>query len=311
MKIKYKGLILCFIALVFLHFGQVWFYHKQVMTKTIQQQKERAFLNEKEAITTWIMGDSHPLLDVDPTTLSLAFNWAGTSENYVLNYFKIKHLLSKYRKPIRILLSAEYHSFSAQGMELLLQHELDDGFWANKINANELARVAKNSRPIRWKLAAQWFPYAGQYYRGLTSWFQKEETIRFRGWLPNEEVFDNNPLKNKLLASKIESHAGRYQMVDSVQLHFLLKIIGLCQQENIQLQIVRYPLHPQYRNALGKKTDLARIDQIFNTVFGETPVLDFRNLYDGQTQFFSDPDHLNHEGAQDFSEILAKQMEKK
>ncbi|HRH34260.1 MAG TPA: hypothetical protein PKY12_04340 [Catalimonadaceae bacterium] len=279
-------------------------YSRLVMNNTIQQQKERLFLKNKNQFTIWVMGDSHPLLAFDPGLVKGSFNWAGTSENFVLNYHKLKYLLQNGHKPVQIILSAEYHSFSSQGMNLLKNHELDDCYWSKRISITKFVSETGDHDLYRWWFSARFIPFAGQYFHLFSSLFKAKQPVGNSGFLPSEEVFDLNPSFSKDLEAKIESHTSGHNLVDSVQVFYLKKIVELCQSNEILLTFIRYPIHPEYRKLLAKRANLSAIDSIYSSVFKEVPLHDFTRFFDLKTRHFSDPDHLNLKGAEIFTSLL-------
>lgn len=293
------------LTLVILHIGLLCLYQKVIMGNTIQNQKERYFNQHPKKANVWVFGDSHPLLAFDPQWFPGSFNWAGTSENYVLNYFKIKDLISKGLKPDKIIISAEYHGLSTQGMALLKNHELDDSYWVYKISSRELAANQPNGSDFyRWKISATGATYAGQFYN-LISYLDRHETrISSQGYLASVEVFETSHEKGKVLFSKIKSHTS-YPMIDPIQIIYLKKIKNLCSREGISLVFVRYPIHPDYYRLLKEATNTRSIDSTYQTILNKEVVLDFRFRFDENLNYFSDPDHLNSNGAKVFTKILA------
>lgn len=278
-----------------------YLYSWEISKNSIQQQKERNFLSENNQIKIWVVGDSHPLLAFEPTQIDGSFNWAGTSENYALNYFKIKYLLKKGYKPNHIILSAEYHGFSSQGMSLLKNHELDDCYWASRIAISEFVIDIKDNGLYKWWIGARFFPFAGQYYTIFSSCFKKNQTISTLGFLGSGEIFDFKLNKTNELNDKIKSHTKGFTMIDPIQVFYLKKIVGLCQENQIRLSFIRFPIHPDYHYLLSKNADLNKIDSMFRSALKGQSFWDFSRLFDKNTTYFSDPDHLNQSGAKVFT----------
>lgn len=306
---KYHPLVFVISLLLALHFLSYGWFWLVVSRHSMQQQLvNNGSLGRNCDI--WIMGDSHPLYGLDPKYLPGSQNLAATSENYVLNYFKIKHSLKAGQKPQLIIIPAEYHSFSKQGLSLLWNHELDDLYWSEVIEAQELAKDVGNSEPIRWKIAAKFFPYAGQYYRAITGMFQEPATIDSLGFIASSEVFDRHPDKIQEAKSRAESHAGKFNLIDPLQIRYLQKIKVLCEREGIKLVAIRYPIHPIYRQCMEKRPEVQAVDTLIISQFFENSdvagLYDYRRLFNEQSQYFCDPDHLNETGAQILTEKFRK-----
>jgi hypothetical protein len=80
----------------------------------------------------------------------------------------------------------------------------------------------------------------------------------------------------------------------------LLDIIRICNQNNIRVVGIKFPLSSEYIRVLGDKaygTD--RILQSHNI-----EVLDYKNLFVNNDTYFEDQDHLNETGARQFVTLL-------
>ena len=308
MKRKLDSKILnWFLAFGIIHFGCHFFHQYYLMKDTQQNQKETLFRNLHSEKQIWFMGDSHPMLAVNPGFIPDSYNWATRSENFLLTYFKIKFLLNQGFKPKHIYLGAELHSFSAQGKALILNHELDDGWWASKISPFEFKGNEYRIPFLRWWLTANFASHAGQFYH-LKFLFPKPEMgFSDNGFFSDSTVW--NPEKDSfgLLTKKFKSHFGKYDLVDPVQLEFLNKIVDLTQKEGIKLSLIKYPVSKPYLHLAYSKTKSNQIDSIYQGFSGKIEVLDYRTYFLNSPEFFSDPDHLNNAGAKIFSLMLKKQ----
>lgn len=287
-----------------IHIGFVVIYQKLVMGNTQQKQKEAFYGSLPSKPRIWFMGDSHPLQALNPAYFPSAFNWGGSSENYALNYYKLRHLLSRGWKPETIFLSAEIHGLSAQGRWLLLNHELDDSYWNNKLDPGELDAVCGNHAFSRWWLAASFAPYAGQFYQLSRLWKKETQSIDSLGYMPSLGSWETEADAAGHLAQKVQSHVGKYKMIDSLQANYLLKIKDLCKAEGIRLVAIKYPVSAPYLSAVDRYTSISAIDSAYSQCLAGIPVLDFRKYFIRNPQYFSDPDHLNSTGARVFSRML-------
>lgn len=283
------------ILLLVLH-GLSYGWYRFAMHLTFQQQMARNGSWGRDCLF-WIVGDSHPFYDIDPMYLKSSENLAATSENYVLNYFKIKNYLKSGKKPVYIILPAEYHSFSKQGLSLLFHHELDDLYWADLIDAEALARDCQSSEPKRWKWVARYFPYAGQYYRGLTTPFKAPVYIEKAGFFASNDIFDQQPNPDQLARDRVHSHTANHGLMDPVQILYLQKILDLCQREDILAIGIRFPIHPTYNQKMVRLPEVQQVDSLIQARFSQSILWDYRHFFDQETGNFCDPDHLNAAGA--------------
>ena len=297
------------LCLLVVHISMVFFYQKVLMKNTSQQRKETLYDNLKTKPEILFMGDSHPLKDINPRYFPNAFNWGGSSENYILNYFKLKYLLKKGWKPKVIFLSTEMHSLSAQGQQLILNHELDDTYWRNKINPREIDAIVGGTSYTRWWITANFAPYAGQFYHLKNLFSPTIENLSQTGYAPGNQVWEMEENRNEKLNALTKSHFGKYEIADSVQIVFLKKFKSLCAGENIRLVPIQYPVHFQYLQSAGKQINVTQMDSILSQSVKPNGMIKLRNLFDRHPVYFSDPDHLNTKGAQIFSQWLWKNWE--
>lgn len=82
----------------------------------------------------------------------------------------------------------------------------------------------------------------------------------------------------------------------------LTRIIRLCEENNIELIGIKFPLTKEYYNVLGDNSFNA--DSLF--YLNNIKVIDFKNLFLQNDDFFYDQDHLNNIGSEKFINVLAK-----
>ena len=80
----------------------------------------------------------------------------------------------------------------------------------------------------------------------------------------------------------------------------LLEIINLCKENNIELIGVKFPLANSYLKMSDKNDYCA--DQLF--ILNGLKVLDYRSIFVDKQENFSDQDHLNSVGGEEFVNIL-------
>jgi len=291
------------VFLVF-HFGFHFLHKNWLMKQNQQAEKELNFNGLSSKPKVWFMGDSHPLLAIDPEQIPESFNWASRSENYILCYYKIKYLLERGHKPTIIFLPAEIHSLSSQGKSLIVNHELDDSWWANKISPFEADAAANGSDFRRWWLAANFASHAGQFYHLKFLAAQPQLGLTKLGFMPDSTDFSQNENAKEIINEKVKSHVGKFKLVDSLQIKYLNKTIQLLKESGIKLVLVKYPVSKPYFEAISERINPKLVDQEFVRLKDKVKILDFRNLYFGRPELFSDPDHLNQKGAEEFSQMF-------
>lgn len=309
-----KKLIISILVLVLMH-AIFWFLYVEILTNNGLQRIKAKLIQESEnqAADFWIMGDSHPMLGINPDSIGNAFNWAGTSEYYFLTSLKLKHALDNGRAaPEVIILPLDLHSFSAQGNALLLHHELDDAFWCSLTQASEIPEEERPTGYLRWWLTAKFFPYSGQYYRFFSAFRKEEYQFRNDGFTEVADDFGRQPISVRRAKAKERflAHFGKYQTIDSLQVNSLRKIAETCRNHKIRLVLVSFPLSGEYASLAEKEEGLEKVRKLHQRIAARETVLNFRNAFLNQPQLFSDPDHLNTAGASALSVLLRKELEK-
>jgi len=87
---------------------------------------------------------------------------------------------------------------------------------------------------------------------------------------------------------------GKQNIFSDVNIHYLLQIIELCRQRNIDLVMLNTPLFGYYKNSIPHEY-LEKYDQIVNTY--QLKVVDFHELPLSDSCFIPDGDHVSGRGS--------------
>lgn len=143
-----------------------------------------------------------------------------------------------------------------------------------------------------------------------------ESEITEYGQLVKREVFSNENDKDSKIEQEIASHFINISLIDDLSFKYFIKMISLAKQNDINIIFVRYPLPSQYLEEL--KTKGIFIDEFDNTVLREIEkniendpvVLDYRNYFANNLDYFSDTNHLNYEGSKELSKKIFEDLSK-
>jgi hypothetical protein len=293
-----------------------WYLYVAIFSADSIQRKKAALkkIPQNHGASVWIMGDSHPMLGLNPALIGHAFNWAGTSEYYFLTRLKIKKALSDahVEKPYALLLPLDLHSFSAKGNRLLLQHELDDYFWQKHLNYNEITSRKLPEIFLRWWISARFFPYAGQFYQPLASMKGMKYKIQPDGFVPDETNFGKLTRSERISAarSRYQAHFGNSIETDSLQINALAEIMQLCSTHNIHLFLIAFPLSDEYLKEAEADSRIKQVQRLQQNFIRKNTFLNYQHVFRNRPELFSDPDHLNTRGAEMLSRMLKTQLEK-
>ena len=314
-KSRLRFLALMILSVLCLH-CMFWYLYVVFFTADSIQRKKAELKKTPQNYdaSVWIMGDSHPMLGLNPALIGHAFNWAGTSEYFFLTRLKIKKALSdaNVKKPSTLLLPLDLHSFSEKGNRLLLQHELDDYFWQKHLNYNEIKSRELPDIFLRWWISARFFPYAGQFYQPLASMKGMKYKIQPDGFVPDETDFGKLPRSERISVarSRYKAHFGNSIETDSLQIKALAEIIQLCSIHNIRLFLIAFPLSDEYLKEAESDPRIKQIQRLQQNFIRENTFLNYQHVFRNRPELFSDPDHLNNRGAAMFSRMLKTQLEK-
>lgn len=301
-----RSLTLGLVAFLLLYALSYGLYLLLTNSLSVNAEKERNFKALFPRARIWFMGDSHPLQAVLADSIPGAFNWASSSESYVLTYFKIRSLLGEGYRPDGIILPLEYHSFSAQACALWLGHELDDVFWKSKTDIRDPAWQPEFNR---WYFQAQLAPFAGQFYKAGQIWTPKKAIISPAGFQKDTLNWAQNPDPLMLLQARVKSHFGKFEVLDSLQVRFLGRILQLAEDKGIRIWFVRYPLSEAYLKSVKVLPQYSILETTIQKAGSGNKVLDFRNIFREEQHYFSDPDHLSEIGARVFCPVLKQALQ--
>ena len=304
---KIRHLIILACALTALH-GLFWFLYAEVLSSgSLQRRKASIFQTERnKSASIWILGDSHPMMALNPANIPGSFNFACTSEYYFLNLQKLRSLIKDSQRPELIVLPLDLHSFSAQGNALLLQHELDDVYWSQLLDWKEIRKRSLPSEWIRWFISARYFPYAGQYYRFI-SWFKEDPyQVEANGFVPASAAISeqNKTERDEAAQARYQAHFQKFPARDFLQMKALQEIKNTCRKEGIKLVLIAFPLSDDYLKLSDGDSALLSVRALQDSMKASSHYLNFNRVFTGLPEYFSDPDHLNNQGAEQLSKML-------
>ncbi|HLO89757.1 MAG: hypothetical protein ACM3ME_09285 [Chloroflexota bacterium] len=263
--------------------------------------KYLAFGNSHDCINTHILND--------------CFNYGSPSENYIQSYYKLKYILEKSgKKPEYFLLQSDASSY---GKKISDRYEYNS-YWIKYIDYIELAKV-KDDRSVLWKwLEGMFFSYAGNYkdiQLSIVYRIKMKNLEMYRGFRPhrNFQNFASDINRQKSAwnkASLINSSDGYFD--PSIRYYFI-KMLELCQQYNVKLVLIRYPVSKEFDDEERKIVPVDKlyteVDSIAAKYSCYAGTLDYHNIYFDNPNYFFDPDHLNVQGSDLLTERLAEDLQ--
>ena len=288
----------------------VYFYVNIVMADSILLRVDKQFVQHPKTITTLILGDSHSQFDIDPSGFGNSFNFASANGSPIHNYYKLKYVVDHGYQVQNVILPLDFHTFSSAYFD----EPANSWYWKKYIDFNEFNSYFRD--PVSAKLKNyfdRYVPYFGQREHFIHFLDPKKKDRKISdGFIPVFEHKDKAALQ-KSAQERVALHYQGKEIFSDVLLGYFKKTLALCQRADIQCVLVRFPVSESYFNLTKEFVNEGNFDTIVNKLLSDfkgVPVLDFRREFFGATEYFSDADHLNSEGALEFSKILNDKLKR-
>lgn len=266
--------------------------------------------NVPQHITYLIVGDSHGYVNIDNKMLNkLSYNLSQMSDSLLDIYSKLLFLIDNGVKIDAIIIQLDPHLYAnyrifRNNNEVIINY-LDYDSYTRIYNVN----------------------YLEFYLLKIPVFSQKNRNFVFKSSIKKIiNLFSNtlkNPIKENIIFS-INDQSISERNINSVErsnYHFsngildndkikdiFVKIVKLAIKNDIDLIGIKYPVSKcYYENTSDKYNHF--IESINNfTKSHIDSVLDYEKLFYNKDEYFDDPDHLNVNGAIEFTKILNQQL---
>jgi len=281
----------------------------------VNEKMDEQFAAYDDTLKYLAMGNSHNCINTH--ILENCFNYGSPSENYIQSYYKLKHILEETgKKPEYLLLQSDVSSY---GSKISDRYEYNS-YWIKYIDYMELARV-KQDRDILFKWAeGKFFSYAGNYkdiQLSIVYSIKMPKLEMHNGYRPHRDFknFANDLNKQKSAWNKAQLINTADVYFDPAIKYYLKKILDICQEHNVKVVLIRYPLTREFseeeRKIVPADKLFAEIDKIAAGCSTYWGTLDYHDLYFDHPEYFFDPDHLNVKGSDLFTARLQQDLEAK
>lgn len=310
---SFKNRLLIFSAIlvvinVLLDQGFKYFSVHNILNEKMDEQ----FAGYNDTLKYLAMGNSHNC--VNTRILPLSFNYGSPSENYIQSYYKLKHILERSgKKPQYLILQSDLSSY---GTKISERYEYNS-YWIKYLDYVELAKV-KEERSVLFKwLEGKLFSYAGNYkdiQLSIVYRLKMKNLEMYNGYRPHRDYhnFANEPNKQKSAWNKAQLILTNDLYFDPSIKYYFEKILSLCQQHNVQVVLVRYPLTKEFNTEERKIVPagklISEIEAIASNYSVYRGTLDYHDIFFDHPEYFFDPDHLNVKGSDLFTERLVKDL---
>ena len=306
------GIIVIFILL------SVWFYFR-IEKKNIWNIKLNRFNSYPHAVKVLFIGDSHPEQSIKNKFLPEDFyNFSNSAANAKELFLLIKYIYKKQPTIKFIVLPIEYHNFNCGFADNLY---LDHIRYLNP-EKKDLRFVYKDIPlyKIKFQFLIQRLPLLMQKNRELFAkvlindlllfilgkkaqvYDSLGDTVNLRVWThKNEET----RFKDSRSRAKVQS-LENIKSDDLVRIFY--EIINFCDKNKIKIIGIKYPITNEYLSIINTY-DINSVNKIYD----DTKIfkrLDYMDLFKDKQDYFGNPDHLNDTGAEIFTNIVVKELQK-
>lgn len=247
---------------------------------------------------TYLLSDSHGNALGNLTEKNNVYNFSAGGDSYIDMHRKLQFLIKK-SKIQRVLVSVDDHTLSKY-REAMNNVDRSVVFldWGIDDSKEKLFEIIKNNYVKKYLI---FFNIKGREVLKsyLNSKFSKKNNDH-REW--NSLSLDE---KKKLSRTRFNFQFN-YEKSELLT-YYLLEIINLCNDNNIELIGIKFPLTNEYFSTLGDNSFGA--DNIFESK--NIKVVDFKNIYLGNDEYFYDQDHLNKKGSSELVKVLSGNVLKK
>ena len=236
-----------------------------------------------------IIGDSHPLMGLNPEKFVSAENIAQFAEPYVITFWKLKKML------VSTKLDSVIIGFAPHNISAFNDYKFSDEKWSYEMfrRSYQIGNLAS----IEDKIPIDYFTYFKVIFKE-NCLYPKKNNVHYIG------KYNNSKLSN---VSNWNDVINLHYYKDSIQLgvsevskSFLDSIVNICKQNSINLTFVNPPIHTNYLKHIPKNI-ITEYD-FLKKKYDDSDILIIdkgEDIY--PDSFFLDADHLNSYGADRFT----------
>ncbi|MEA3364054.1 MAG: hypothetical protein U9Q79_00310 [Candidatus Hydrogenedentes bacterium] len=297
------------VGLIAIHAALRQAYYAFITPQDSYLRRQEAFSAHQELYDVALFGDSYALAGVVPELLGNAANLSQLGEGYIVRYYKLRYNLRKSPGKIKtIILPLDLHSFSpAWGEDFVRVGSSRYVNFADYIQHTGLTEKALKSFAHYYL-----FPYADctqEIYQVLPA---SQKAKRQKDIARLVRSLADTGATEKQIQQMMTIHYGEErEWLSQKSLLYFNRIKSLCQEHDIRVVFVRFPVSRRHFEAASKIVPVDEFDSFTQELVDDWPgavLLDYRELYFGRDDLFSDLNHLNANGAAFFSQQLREDL---
>lgn len=271
-----------FFSICFLLFFEFYIFPKTINVMSFKNK----LLKDNKNTEVLILGNSHTMVGVDPEVLSYkSINIANDSRKLITDYYILKKNIDNLKDLKAVIFPISYYTFFINKLS-----ENEKRVYFNFYNLDEYNQgIVKNriigNMPLKEHFNNVLFDFNGR--KNFTSKGKKRSTTSY--------IFNK-----KLIKHRIGEVDGKILDGEAIKenIHFLNKMIKLCDVKEVKLFILLPPYHPDF-NKFGGSLYTSNVEKIVIRIVDKTSavLIDSKHFDLDQSKYFNDVDHLNDNGA--------------
>lgn len=248
-------------------------------------------------ITNVLLGHSHTECAFNDSLIQNTINLAQSGESYLYTYIKCKNIIDENPHITNVFIEYTNNQITTASHEFI---------WSNQYLEYRYPLYSPFMSMQDVTLLAQGNPkgFIRSYIIGLKTFAKQivandfEYIPKMGGFLPLERMIPENDRGLTVPIFKVFEITQKYIIPEfsDINLQYLRKTIDVCKKNNVQVFLIRSPLHSHYSNY----THEPAFNMTLQLQFADVPFLDFA-AFPLQNKHFADLQHLNKNGANIFS----------
>lgn len=261
--------------------------------------KSNASFNINKDKTTLILGHSHSACSLNDSIVTNSINLSGSGESYFYNYQKAKKLLSDNKH-----IKTAFIEFTNNQVDSVM----DDWIWSYEkmsyflpfyspfMERDEFELLFKNNSTDL--ISSYSVATRKNLFRIIKS------DYNYIDELGGYDATKLSKIDEMIENNRVEPIISSSHTLSEKNILYLRKMVDLFKENNIDVFLIRSPQHPIYPDTSNESI----FKNVLNNQFNDVPFLDF-DAMNFPNSHYLDPQHLNFEGAKDFSILFNNLVE--
>lgn len=292
-----KKVLLFIIVALGINTATSWVYMRKIAEKGLLHQTDIRYSQNVKNINVLFMGQSRVQNGIDDRLFNNSINYSSYGENNIYTYYKLKNILNRNDQRINtVIIPYGFSSFFSLKNPAIAEHN----YWNKYIDYMELGeKHGKRDEYVALWLQSKCAPYS----RFIRVAIDKKVTLFKRPKIKLKEL-ESEEARYKYALNALEYSLHHRNYYDYISYEYLKKSLNLCQEKNIRVIGIKYPITSYYHRAYRELIDKYQWnDSIFHKLLVEYNVelVDFEKSYFGMDELFKDTHHLNEKGKSKFS----------